>query len=176
MVDAELEPIAEPPTPDFPSLDLAALVHHRTGEFPSAPASTMLARRDALIATGLYDATLSDAADWDLMVRLRKVGPFVGTRERATFYRVHDGAMTRQVRLRAADNRRLFEKFAQDADIIRSMGGDFQRARAWNAIVSAASLIKGGVVLGGLAYLARETLRHPLVMMRMLNTWLKRGR
>jgi glycosyltransferase involved in cell wall biosynthesis len=176
IVDAKLKPIDEPPTPDFPSLDLAALVHHRAGEFPSASASTMLVRRDALIAAGLYDGTLSDAADWDLVVRLRKVGPFVGTTERATFYRVHEGAMTRQVRLGATDNRRLFEKFAQDAEIIRSMGGDFHRARAWNAIVSAASLIKGGVVLGGVAYLARETLRNPLVMMRVLNSWLKRGR
>ena len=47
----------------------------------------MLARRDTLIAVGLYDGTFSDGADWDLVVRLREVGPFVGTTERATFYR-----------------------------------------------------------------------------------------
>ncbi len=176
IVDAELEPLDEPPTPDFPSLDLASLIHHRAGEVPSSSPSTMLARRDTLIAVGLYDGTLSDAADWDLMVRLRKVGPFVGTTERATFYRDHEAAMSRQVRLRAADNRRLFEKFAQDAEIMRSMGEDFYRARAWNAIVSAAGLIKGGVVWGGITYLAREMLRNPLVVTRVLYSWLRRSR
>ena len=176
IVDAESEPLDEPQTPDFASLDLASLIHHRAGEFPTASASTLLARRDTVIAVGLYDGTLSDAADWDMVVRLRKVGPFVGTTERATFYRDHDAAMTRQVRLRAADTRRLFEKFAQDAEIIRSMGQDFHRARAWNAIVSAASLIKGGVVLGGFAYLVREILRKPLVGTRVLYSWLRRRR
>ena len=176
IVDAELEPLDEPPTPDFPSLDLASLIHHRAGEVPSASPSTLLVRRDSLIAVGLYDGTFSDAADWDLVVRLRKVGPFVGTTERATFYRDHEAAMSRQVRLRAADSRRLFEKFAQDAEIIGSMGEDFHRARALNAIVSAAGLIKGGVVLGGFAYLARETFRRPLVVARVLYPWLRRRR
>ena len=176
IVDTELEPLDEPPTPDFPLLDLASLIHHRGGKFPSASASTLLARRDTVIAVGLYDGTLSDAADWDLVVRLRKVGPFVGTTERATFYRDHEAAMSRQVRLRAADNRLLFEKFAQDAEIMRSMGEDFLRARAWNAIVSAAGLIKGGVVLGGITYLVREMLRNPLVVTRVLYSWLKRRR
>ena len=176
IVDAELEPLDEPPTPDFPSLDLASLIHHRAGEVPSASPSTLLTRRDTLIAVGLYDSTLSDAADWDLMVRLRKVGPFVGTTERATFYRDHEAAMSRQVRLRSADNRRLFKKFAQDAEIMRSMGEDFLRARAWNAIVSAAGLIKGGVVLGGITYLVREMLRNPLVVTRVLYSWLRRRR
>ena len=176
IVDAELEPLDEPPTPDFPSLDLASLIHHRAGGVPFASSSTLLARRDTLVAVGLYDGMLTDAADWDLVVRLRKVGPFVGTTERATFYRDHEAAMSRQVRLRAADNRRLFEKFAQDADIIRSMGEDFHRARAWNAIVAAASLIKGGVVLGGFAYLVREMLRKPLVGTRVLYSWLRRRR
>ena len=174
IVDAELEPLDEPPTPDFPSLDLASLIHHRAGKFPSASPSTMLARRDTLIAVGLYDGTFSDGADWDLVVRLRKVGPFVGTTERATFYRNHEAAMSRQVRLRAADSRRLFEKFALDAEIIGSMGEDFHRARAWNAIISAAGLIKGGVVLGGFAYLVREMLRKPLVVTRVLYSWLRR--
>ncbi len=176
IVDAELEPLNEPPTPDFPSLDLASIVHHRAGGVPPAVASTLLARRDTLIAVGLYDGTFSDAADWDLVVRLRKVGPFVGTTERATFYRDHEAAMSGQVRLRAVDNRRLFEKFAQDTEIMRSMGEDFLRARAWNAIVSAASLIKGGVVLGGITYLVRELFRSPLVVTRVLYSWLRRPR
>ena len=176
IVDAEFEPLDEPPTPDFPSLDLASLIHHRAGGFPSAAASTLLARRDTVIAVGLYDGTLSDAADWDMVVRLRKVGPFVGTAEHVTFYRDHEAAMTRQVRLRAADTRRLFDKFAQDPEIIGSMGEDFHRARAWNGIVSAASLIKGGFVLGGFSYLVREILRKPLVGTRVLYTWLRTRR
>jgi glycosyltransferase involved in cell wall biosynthesis len=176
IIDAESEPLDEPPTPDFASLDLASLIRHQAGEFPTASPSTLLARRDTVIAVGLYDGTLSDAADWDMVVRLRKVGPFVGTTERATFYRDHEAAMSRQVRLRAADSRRLFEKFAQDPEIIRSMGEDFYRARAWNAIVSAAGLIKGGVVLGGFAYLVREMLRKPLVVTRVLYSWLRRRR
>ncbi len=176
IVDAELEPLDEPPTPDFPSLDLASLVHHRAGDVPPAVASTLLARRDTLMAVGLYDGAFSDAADRDLVVRLRKVGPFVGTTERVTLYRDHGAAMSRQVRLRAADNRRLFEKFAQDPEIIGSLGEAFHRARAWNAIVSAAGLIKGGVVLGGVAYLAREMFRNPLVVTRVLYSWLRRRR
>ena len=32
IVDAEFEPLDEPPTPDFASLDLASLVHHRAGD------------------------------------------------------------------------------------------------------------------------------------------------
>ncbi len=103
-------------------------------------------------------------------------GSVVGTTERATFYRDHEASMSRQVRLRAADSRRLFEKFALDAEIIGSMGEDFHRARAWNGIVSAASLIKGGFVLGGLAYLVREILRKPLVGTRVLYSWLRRRR
>ena len=175
-VDAELEPLDEPPTPDFPLLDLASLIHHRGGEVPPAASSALLTRRETLIDVGMYDGTLSDAADWDLVVRLRKMGPFVGTTERVTFCRDHGAAMTRQVRLRAADNRRLFEKFAQDPEIVGSVGEDFPRARAWNAIVSAAGLIKGGVVLGGIAYLVREILRNPLVVTRVLYSWLTRRR
>ena len=176
IVDAELEPIDEPPTPDFPSLDLRSIIHHRAGGVPPAVASTLLARRDTLIAVGLYDGTFSDAADWDLVVRLRKVGPFVGTTERTTFYRDHEAAMSGQVRLRAADNRQLFEKFAQDAEIRRIMGKAFLRARAWNAIVSAAGLIKGGAFLGGITYLVREIFRNPLVVTRVFYSWLRRHR
>ncbi len=56
------------------------------------------------------------------------------------------------------------------------MGEDFHRARAWNAIVSAAGLIKGGVVLGSITYLVRELFRNPLVVTRVLYSWLRRPR
>ena len=56
------------------------------------------------------------------------------------------------------------------------MGEDFLRARAWNAIVSAAGLIKGGALLGGITYLVREMFRNPLVVTRVLYSWLRKRR
>lgn len=56
--------------------------------------SSVIVERDLLRAAGGFDERLRSAEDWDLWLRLIRVGRLVGTEEVLTGYRVHAGQMS----------------------------------------------------------------------------------
>lgn len=56
----------------------------------ASPGQTLI-RRDALKAIGGFDTGIWGSDDWDLYLRLAKIGPFVYEDRPALLYRVHEG-------------------------------------------------------------------------------------
>ena len=158
-VDERLDPSGPIPCPPLHEITVLDLLWHRTGEIPPQIPSTLLARKEKLDAAGGWDPDLSDAADWDLAVRLRRLGRFVGTCEPLVRYRVHSASMSSKTRLRAADAKRLFEKI-----LAASPPGDLSEIRAaWggNVVVLAASLARGEGAASALPWFLTEFARNP---------------
>jgi glycosyltransferase involved in cell wall biosynthesis len=63
----------------------------------SSPGQTLI-RRSHLEAIGGFDPSIRGADDYDLYMRLIKVGPFFGDGRDALHYRVHDGNASRNYR------------------------------------------------------------------------------
>lgn len=145
-------------------LTLCGLVHHRPAEVPVSIPSTLLAPHEVLVEVGPWDETLSDAADWDYLIRLRKLGILTGPVEPLVRYRQHPGAMSGDVAGRARDIRRLFEKLARDPEIRSRCGGELAAAWGWQVTVLSASYWRAGRPLASLGLLARELMRHPLAV------------
>lgn len=150
------------PMPPPEEIGLDDMVRHRTGEIPAQIPSTLLIRSETAARVGPWDEALSDAADWDYAIRLRRLGPFCGPVEPLARYRVHDEAMSRNLELRAADLRRLFDKLEADPGLRRTLGAELARGRAANAVVMAAGFASEGRWGRAGVWLLREWLRHPL--------------
>jgi glycosyltransferase involved in cell wall biosynthesis len=54
------------------------------------PTSTVVARREALLAAGGFDEEMTHAEDWDLWLRLAERGRFAPVEEVLSLYRFHD--------------------------------------------------------------------------------------
>ena len=163
-VDEEANPLGEISIPPLSRVSLRDLVEHREGEIPAALASTVLVPRGMVERTGGFDETLSDAADWDYVVRLRLQGPFCGPGAPLVRYRVHRKAMSRNLDVRAADMRRLFDKFDADERIRNGLGSRLPGARARNAVVMASGFASAGSWLKAFNCLLREGAKHPFAL------------
>ena len=71
---------------------------------------TALMRRDALLDIGLYDETLEFAQDYDLFLRLSKIGKLENLSERLYLWRRHDESISQRV----PAAQRYYVKKAQD--------------------------------------------------------------
>ena len=89
------------------------------GNFVST--QTLFARRDALIEAGLFDETLPALEDWDLALRLSRLGPFAFIDEPLVIQRFSDNSLTRSGAKRLAGYARILEKNAETlaADPVR---------------------------------------------------------
>jgi glycosyltransferase involved in cell wall biosynthesis len=72
--------------------------------------SSGLVRRDAFLAIGGFDTSLSMSADWDLLLRVLLEGRLAYVDEPLVRYRVHASNMSRHVDLMEADMRHAFAK------------------------------------------------------------------
>jgi glycosyltransferase involved in cell wall biosynthesis len=158
----------EIPGPHLSRVSLTDLVEHREGRIPAVVASSLLVSQSQVEDVGGFDETLSDAADWDYAVRLRLRGPFCGPTAPLVRYRVHTGAMSRNLDLRAADMRRLFDKLEADERIRSEIGSRLPGARARNAVVMAAGFASTGSWLKALRWLLREGAKHPFALAEAL--------
>ncbi len=100
-------------------------------------AGTALLRRNALEAAGLFDPQLSMWEDWDLWLRLCKVGDMAFIDHPVLRYRRHGGNVSNQVAAREAGERQVRQK------LLHSLAGDAERlrvaqrgARAYHKIVA----------------------------------------
>jgi hypothetical protein len=65
------------------------------------PFSTVTARREALLAVGLFDESIGYSEDWHLLCRLAQTGRFEYIDAPLAEYRVHSGAKTASLEARA---------------------------------------------------------------------------
>jgi glycosyltransferase involved in cell wall biosynthesis len=68
-----------------------------------------MARRDALLQAGGYNESLSACEDWDLYVRLYRLGVFVYVPEALAIYRVYSGSMSTNVARMLQNFERILE-------------------------------------------------------------------
>jgi glycosyltransferase involved in cell wall biosynthesis len=59
--------------------------------------SALIARRQAILQAGGFDEDLKAVEDWDLWLRLKALGPFVGVPKVLMGYRTHSASMTENV-------------------------------------------------------------------------------
>lgn len=102
-------PPRRPPRAQYPRGDLAQalLVRNLIGG-----TSCVMARRDALMAIGGFDESLPSAQDWDLYIRLARLGPVEAVDEPLVVYYRHAESITGSARSTVAGQRRLRHKHA----------------------------------------------------------------
>lgn len=79
--------------------------------------SSVLVRRELLVATGGFDEGMSHAEDVDYWIRLSRRAPAVATARSLVRYQHRAGGLTRQVVARLQGNARLYERLAGDPDL-----------------------------------------------------------
>lgn len=75
-----------------------------------AGASNVVVRRETLDATGGFDPALRHMADWDLWVRLSRVGPPAVVDDPVVAYRIHPGNASRELATIPAEIDRMEER------------------------------------------------------------------
>lgn len=81
----------------------------------TAPTSAYLVRREALHRAGLFDLSLAARQDWDMWIRLAKLGEINAVREPLFDLRHHDGPRTISDPNRELQaHRRIIEKYADE--------------------------------------------------------------
>lgn len=108
LVDDELRPIGQDPAMLYPDYCEALLT---IGNVLSAGASSVLARRSVLRATGGFDPRLSQCADWDLWLRISLESGFAAIAEPLVLYRQAPGTMSSDPALLERDTFALLDKF-----------------------------------------------------------------
>lgn len=119
-----------PPAPDTVRRDIL-----RSNVVP-APGSNVLVRRDALDATGLFDASYSHLDDWDMWIRLAQLTRFAAVPEPLIGYRYHAGNRSLDAReILLSEFNRLAVKhasLAEEAGVTPDRVG-FGRFLGWGA-------------------------------------------
>jgi len=80
------------------------------------PPSAALIRSAALGRAGLFDPQFSQCADWDMWIRLARVGEVRVVPRRLVRYRIHEANMSRDVALLEKDTFAVLEKFFRTSD------------------------------------------------------------
>ncbi len=80
----------------LPSVQIERLDQELTWHNAILP-SALTARRQAIMQVGGFDEDLKAVEDWDLWLRLKAIGPFVGVPKVLMRYRTHSASMTESV-------------------------------------------------------------------------------
>lgn len=134
----------------------------------------VLIRRDALHRVGLFDETLSTAADWDLWLRLSSKGDFAFVDDVVLDYRRHGGNMSSQMQAMDREVTRVRRKLIASDDL-----NDEQRRLArvvygWSkvGVAKAYWLWSGENLARGNWWAAAKQARHALIE-RSSSLWYK---
>ena len=103
-IDASGQPISFWGSPYMGRLGVEVELHHHDSEMlfgSSIIPSTVIVRREALDQSGLFDTHLSLGEDWELWLRLARIGPFVHIPQALSQFRAY--SWEREVRKRASD-------------------------------------------------------------------------
>ena len=124
-VDADLQVIdGQPPLPPDAVVDQL----HRWNPVP-AGSSNVVVRADALRQTGGFDPALRSGGDWDLWIRLARMGRPAWVPAPLVAYRVHGSAMTQNRARMLADVKAIAARHQLSVDWARHY-----RWAAWDAL------------------------------------------
>ncbi len=128
-------------------------------------------RRDAFLAAGGLDENLWYPADWDLYLKMAKLGPVDVRPEVTTAYRVHSGAQTVSASRDIAEFRRQLETvFDRHHDDFTTPGSPVERrARASIEVNCALALAASGRPGSLPRLLLRLLMLGPVQLVRLLN-------
>jgi GT2 family glycosyltransferase len=124
------------------------------------PLSAALARRDAVLAAGGFDTSLTHAEDLDLWIRLLERGSAVVLPEVGVVYRLHAAQATSDVGAAAEGHRRAVLAYAQRPWWPRHALARWETAAAWDDWRRTRS---GGARAAAARRLLRRPLRLPLL-------------
>ena len=111
--------------------------------------STVMARRDSVLAVGCFDLDLPSATDWDLWLRLARLGPIACSSEIQMDYLMRQGSISSNRGNRMVAVKQIIERYGAEAErerpgAIRQAKGHFEHAlgdlasgeaRHWSAIL-----------------------------------------
>ena len=125
------------------------------GSMVLGPPSAMLTTLDALRAAGPFDPSLAQGEDWDLLVRLALLGPFVLLPEPLTRYRIHAGNASGDLERAERDNRRVLDRAFDDPAIASGYAGTRARALSSHHLRFFVRYLASGDPIRSLGSLAR---------------------
>jgi glycosyltransferase involved in cell wall biosynthesis len=106
--------------------------------------SSVMVRRDLLVATGGFDPGMSHAEDVDLWIRFARRAPAVATARSLVRYQHRPGGLTRQVTARLEGNARLYERLAGDHDLDPPLRAAARRRAGLSRIKLARAALRDG--------------------------------
>lgn len=132
------------------------------------PPSAVLVRRDVFMRLGGFDPALSQCADWDMWIRLAEAGPLDVVDIPLVRYRVHQGNMSRDVRLLESDTLRVLAKFFADAEHGREYGCLRERIYSNHYLILSGSYLHAGALAESVRCLTTGVRCHPRNVWRAL--------
>jgi glycosyltransferase involved in cell wall biosynthesis len=94
------------------------------------PLSAAIARRDALVAAGLFPEDVEATPDYELWLRLARLGRVRGCADVVVRYRVHPGNISRRLELESVELDRLYARLQAEWSLPRSWLAPGRRAIA----------------------------------------------
>jgi glycosyltransferase involved in cell wall biosynthesis len=79
--------------------------------------SALIARRTAVLQAGAFDEALNACEDWDLWIRLKALGPFIGVPQVLMLYRAHADSMTENVANMERERLKVNAKYLGSLDV-----------------------------------------------------------
>jgi glycosyltransferase involved in cell wall biosynthesis len=158
VTDTELNPFEVRGAP-MSGTALEGLLLH--GNLVGGGSSSLLCEREVFEASGGFDPTLSQCADWDLCVRLAAVTDFLFLDEPLVKYRQHGSNMSGDPRLLEDDSVRVLDKGFGMAEVDPGLAAQRRRAEARNDMVLAGTYFQAGRYRDFARCAARSVSRDP---------------
>ncbi len=174
IIDVEGREVPQP-LPSAVSLDMEALLLH-SESIPQGTSSTALVRRSVLDSIGLYDESLATMADWDLLIRLRRVTDFARVPKRLVCYRRYAGTMSRSVAMLERESLLILDKVFGRTELPEEWRRLEKRSRAWNDLVLSGSHFEAGHLGAAARFGARALGQDPRLIGRFLAAPVRRAR
>ncbi len=130
------------------------------------PTSTVVARREALLAAGAFDEEMTHSEDWDLWLRIAEKGPFRAVDRILSHYRLHDGQLIRDRLALSRGRLRVLEKALERHRHLPRRARLIRRRTAHRLLHLGRRLLRAGDRRGGLECLDRARALSPLAGIR----------
>lgn len=103
---------------------------------PAWPSIVLIMRTGAVWDAGLYDENISLREDWDMMLRLSRLGPLAALDTQVGWYRRHDANLTRRSVETRVMSDRVFIKLNEDSANDDTRRRIVRRSILWHGVLS----------------------------------------